>query len=84
MDLFEPKREEKTPFLAQKCRFEVILKLLRPLGGLGGSNGSKNARGHWVMYKKGVRKVTSGSADPTDFDWIQALKVLSGAYTRHK
>jgi hypothetical protein len=84
MDLIEPKREEKTPFLAQKCRFEVILKLLRPLGGLGGSNGSKIARGHCIMYKKGARQLSSGSADPTDFDWIQALKVLLGAYTWYK
>ena len=64
---FGPKMGEKMPFLAQKCRFEVILKLLRPLGGLGGSNGSKIARGHCIMYKKGARQLSSGSADLTDF-----------------
>ena len=65
---FGPKMSKKSPFSAQKCRFEAILKLLRPLGGLGGSNGSKNARGHCIMYIKGVRKFSSGSADVTDCD----------------
>ena len=34
------------------------------------------------MYIKGARKISSGSAEVTDFDWFWALKVLSGAYTR--
>ena len=68
----------KVPFLGHFETFEA------PWGGLGWSNWSKNASGHCMMYKKGARKLSSGSADPTDFDLIQALKIISGAYTRHK